>query len=563
MKRGKQQRSENLYTTKLLQRTFSSWKKYHCRTIECSAKIKEFDRNVKVRWKQKTLFYWRLYLVHKKCNDRNIFLSVNHYRKQLLIKMLHKLRCYLRYRQNKKAGLTYLKSKIEKIIYLVQRIYFIKWKDVLVDAIRDKQKISKVKELRAIRLTKRYFNLWLLFLQQYKAKLLHKRSLQDIVTSISLKKYMSIWYVRYQIASKDRLKEKMVISVWEVKTKYKHFESWKRFVEGRTRKSMEIEAAKEFYTKLILREGLKQMFRNCLQRTELRYKNQLQNAMRNSAREFEIMKKFFNKWLIVIYCDDYVKCKKKHHDTRQPSKMTIATDLDCAKKTRLVVPKSTKGNYRFLSTSEVNEEILNADICGDKKMSYEKQIVEGKNVNESSVENVSRTKKFLKSESIDLNKQNRTPKRNACKYLNFASKDVNNEKLQRFCSMQDSSLKEMRFDDSKRIIVSERRYSTNEQNKQRPWLDKHRDSVISRLDSSTNYNVFPKNISDFRTGFQISSSNNDLSPDSLKSNLDSGRTYTVQSPVFLRRLIENYPPDYFQSLILLPPSAFSLQKNDY
>ncbi|XP_015585465.1 uncharacterized protein LOC107263118 isoform X1 [Cephus cinctus] len=331
--------ANNFYKTKILRRIISKWKAYHIQLIEYSMKIKTICSAIEIRLKTKILYHWKSYVVHKKCNRRRMFVSCNHYRKTLMSKGLKKLKAYRKYKKIKKLQLSYMKNALEKIKMNFQKMYLVKWRNALFNVARERHKLLKAEEFQVKLLTRKYIHHWMIFFQEHRVKKLRKKKLFNRAQFVFLKRFISIWYAKYQRALNDHDKENWANVIYEIKLKKKFFNIWKKYVKVRIERKLEFQAAKEFHKKLVLQEGLRHIFRICLHKIDERYESREKEIVRNALQDFDILKKFFNKWLRIV--------STLSRDKKSSTDNIVRKNISKEKRPRLIIPNFIKNSASF------------------------------------------------------------------------------------------------------------------------------------------------------------------------------------------------------------------------
>ncbi|XP_076163902.1 uncharacterized protein LOC143144906, partial [Ptiloglossa arizonensis] len=344
-----QEKANIFYNFKCLQKGFSTWQTWYTKKTENAIKINKIKNILQNRNKHAIFVNWCLYVCDKKCKRRKIFLSLNFYKKKLLIKVLRKLYSYSTYRKEKKIKLSYLNDKSKAIIELLQNIYMEKWRKALYFTVQEKRKLSQAIQFWESNLTHKYFFYWKEFSQQYKIKVVHKKKLNELASNFLLKKYILHWHNKLQHVLEVHKKEIFVISTRDHKIMKKYLLFWEKYIIQKVKAKNDIEAAKQLHKEFFLREGLKQILRNLLYLLDYQYNMQLETAIMRSLKNYEILKEYFNKWHSLIYLKNNSMLLHKviKNDDFQfiHSQTSCNNILDSVKNTYLVLPEyMTKEN---------------------------------------------------------------------------------------------------------------------------------------------------------------------------------------------------------------------------
>lgn len=355
MKRDKIQAADDFRRKNLTIASFENWKEYCLKVKETRKRVEDFEVSMRNKLKLKMIVEWKAYVHHKKCSRRKTSTSAIHRRKKVCVKVFNRLKNYVDYRIAKKDRLTYLNSGLDEIKDNLITIYLQKWRVARLNILKEKSRMFHAEQFHESRLKKRHFILWIKFLAQHKAKRKHKQNLNETMNCFILRKYLTVWYARYQISLKNHVNENCATKIYQMKVSYKYFTAWKLFAEICAREKKEINNAKEIHKKLIIKEGIQFLVRLFLSNTESRLETQLSNVERNSSEDFELRRKYFIKWRKAVLANVKNRSPSTEDHTTDVEHIDQSRSVSKNKKyvsdliPRFIIPKSMKDEIKLRS----------------------------------------------------------------------------------------------------------------------------------------------------------------------------------------------------------------------
>lgn len=288
---------------------------------------------------EKTMKQWHLYVRHKKCCKRKKNLSVNHRERKLAEKSFNLLKKYLLYKRTKETSLVYLETGIKDVTLNILNVYMDKWRVAVVRVSQERQKIQHAEDHWRLHQMNVYLRMWREFSKNFKIKAQRSGILNEIGKSILLKRYMELWMNNYRGFATTRLMEIDAASKYEKKIKLRLFRSWNIYVKEKVVGKAMMEGAQEMHRRLLLREGLKQILKNCLGTSELRYEDRLRRVRHSCVDDFDTMKKFFARWLAFAWANGTAKDRKPIIFRHRTNENTLDLPFFDPASTRLVLPE--------------------------------------------------------------------------------------------------------------------------------------------------------------------------------------------------------------------------------
>ncbi|XP_046747923.1 protein SFI1 homolog [Diprion similis] len=522
VKREEIEMVNNFYKKTLVNRVFENWWEHCVRVKELNKKVEEYNQRAQNKLKLKLISQWKLYVNHKKCSFNKTSMSRTYYHKKICLKTFDNFKYYVNYRRKKKIQLSYLEDRVGKIEFIVKTIYFQHWRVARLLLLKEKCKMFHADEFHQSHLKRKFFCLWKKFLWNHQTKRQHQTKVNNIINVFILKRCLKIWYTRYKTLMKNHLNQRWVDKIYEMKISYKYFIAWKYYTEVRLTEKQEIYNAREYYKKLIIKQGLQHLIKLFLSNTELRYEIHLNNVAMNSVHEFELLRKYFNKWQKTVFCKTQTKSQiiRGQNDLESYTPILRSKHNDdiyaCNFIPRFVIPDFMKDEIKLRfgighSSDRIPVIVSKVEVPRGQTPKTEYFVKDAK-LNK-------------KMSSSRLNDNNQGHKYSSCQLtpnqFELKSKSGNDQK-----------------------------FSTNSLMKFRK-LRLNADEVSVRKLTSSN---------------KISFS---LSPDGSKSDSDSVKTYLIQNPTYFRNLCDEIsfevkPQDEDcnkeNKFKLLPPSAFYVAK---
>ncbi|XP_046591595.1 protein SFI1 homolog isoform X1 [Neodiprion lecontei] len=522
VKREKIETVNNFYKKTLVNRVFGNWREHCLRVKELNKKVEEYNRRAQNKLKLKLILQWKLYVNHKKSSFRKRSVSRSYYQKKIYSKTFDHLKHYVNYRRSKKIRLSYLEDRVEKIEFIAKTIYFQHWRVARLLLLKEKCKLFHAHEFHQSHLKRKYFCLWKKFLFNHKTKRQHQTNLNNIINVFILKKCLKIWYIRYGTLMKNHLNQRWADKIYEMKISYKYFIVWKYYTEVRLTEKQEIYNAREYHKKLIIKEGLQHLIKFFLSSTELRYETHLNNVAMNYAHEFELLRKYFNKWNKTVFCKSQTK-----------SQVTTSRN-DLESYTPILQSKHNDNIYacnfipRFVIPDFMKDEIklrFGIGHCSDKIPVIVSKV-------EIPRDRTPKTEYFVKDAKLKTRVLSSRLNDNNKGYKHLSGQLIPNQ-----FELRSKSRNDQKFSMDNLMRFRKLRLNASE--------------VLARKITSSN---------------EISYS---LSPDGSKSDSDSIKTYLIENPKYFRNLgdeisFESKPQDEDcnkeNKFKLLPPSAFYVAK---
>ncbi|XP_048507388.1 uncharacterized protein LOC105688218 isoform X2 [Athalia rosae] len=296
IKQRQVQIAKTLHDNNVLCKLFVAWREYYWKCKGLRDKLGKCDRNMRKRLKTRILVHWKLYVRCRKCSISKLSMSTIHYSKKICAEIILHLKSRVQYKKGKSSQLNYLKDRVEAIKFSFKLRCFQQWRLAHLHMLKEKSKMFYAAELHESNFKRKYFLVWNKFLIRHKLECKIQAVLYESVKSYVLKNWLMVWYRRYRRSLDHHQREKQAAKIHEMKIQQRCYITWKCFCDIQIREKNDINHAKDYYWKLVVKEGLQSFVKLYLQKTEFRFETHLRYITKNSCYEYELRREYFNKW---------------------------------------------------------------------------------------------------------------------------------------------------------------------------------------------------------------------------------------------------------------------------
>ncbi|KAI4480523.1 hypothetical protein M0804_010076 [Polistes exclamans] len=345
-------------------------------------------------------YFIKLITIHnytKICKEQFQMMAC-YYNKKVLNKSYFMWRAYC----HAKVQTRYLKEKADQQYYrrllkkcLKQFILYIYEVHV------DKRKMEMSNIFYESKVLTKIFNAWIQWYHQFsrmcnimnkrhKLKLLQKKELNERASCFFLNKYIMIWKLKCENNYTMYKKEELIISAVHKRIQVKYLVFWKKYINQKINKKRDIEYAKDINKKFLLQEGLKEILKYSLLTMQFHRENRIKNTTLKFVEDFEILSKYFDRWLSVVNLKEikYTIIKENltnhsHENVEENNASIIVPSFslsseNCSNDIKFkyidpVIPfnyiKNNSDEQDILFMNSTNNNLYSTPLCNDKSMS--------------------------------------------------------------------------------------------------------------------------------------------------------------------------------------------------